>query len=355
MTWCQRLLSPLLFLALLVTAYATSASVAFAQPDKLEAWLTQSSVYDHVVSYAIDRTKQTSDNPQLAAIPTNDPAVQQAAKQAFTPDTLRTSVNKFLDGNYAWLQGKTDKPNFSIDLSQAKQSFAQQLGKYEGDRYSSLPVCTMADLLQLEDTQNTNLLSLSCRPPGLSAQAASADVTAAVQNNSDLLNNSIVTPDNLNQEQGSQPRQPYYQRLPSAPTAYRLGRALPWVAGAAALLSAMGLVLLAPRRRQGAKRVAIVLLLSGLVLIIGKFFLDIVFNAAQHKIVGASASIQLQQALTDVLHQAETQLTRVDFWFGVAFLVAALFLAVVVRLKRDATVAPMAQTVDQPTAKPPIV
>jgi len=349
-TLLLRSLAPLLFLALLVTAYATSANLAFAKPDKLEGWLTQSSVYDHVVSYAIDRTKQTTDNPQVASIPTNDPAVQQAAKQAFTSDTLKSAVNKFLDGNYAWLQGKTDKPNFSIDLSQAKQSFAQQLGKYEGDRYESLPVCTAADLAQLENTQNTNLLSLSCRVPGLSAQAASAAVTQAVQNNSGLLNDTTVTPENLSQEQGSQSDKPYYQRLPSAPSAYKIGRILPWLAAVVALLSAIGLILLAPRRRRGVKRVAVTLLLSGLILIIGKFFLNIVFSTVQSKVAGSSTSAQLQQAIIYVLRRAEDQLTRVDFWFGIVFIGVAIVIALVLRLKRG----PPAHTAEWPAAPPPI-
>jgi len=54
-----------------------------------------------------------------------------------------------------------------------------------------------------------------------------------------------------------------------------------------------------------------------------KFVTDAAFNQLEKHLLNKSSISQLQQPLTDFLHRLETQLARVDLWFGAAFLVLA--------------------------------
>src|SRR5436309_3534628 len=101
-------LSVILFLLLLATAWSTSAALTFSNPHRVEAWLSESKLYDHFVDNFLDQSQgSTEDNSTLEGVPLSDTSVRQAANVAFTPQTVQAAVNTFVDANYAWLKGKT--------------------------------------------------------------------------------------------------------------------------------------------------------------------------------------------------------------------------------------------------------
>ncbi len=322
------LLSLVLLVSLLGVAFSTSSDMAFSHPDKLESWLSQSKLYDHFVATVADETqKSASGGSQPGAAPTDNAAITQAIQAAFTPQLLQGYVKTFLNGNYAWLEGKTATPAYTIDLTAAKQSFAENIGKYIETRLASLPVCSSAQLAQLPAGQNTDYLTIACRPPTLSPQAAAAQAVQQLNSGDSLLSNPVVTANSISPKgNNNQGHQPYYQKFSAAPKLYRLGLKLPWIFGGLALLSTLGIVFIASRKRKGIKYLGVVLLVAGFILVAVKFMADVAFNQVEKRVFNNATVGQLQQSLTDFLHRVEAQLVKVDFWFGIAFLVLALVL-----------------------------
>ena len=330
MIWLRKgavhLLSLILFVTLLGTALTTGANMAFSHPDKIETWLSQSGLYSHFVDEVTTQAqKSTGGNNSSVAL--TDVAVQQAAKSSFTPQLLQQDVNTFLNSNYAWLEGKTSVPNFSIDLGPTKQTFAQTVGSYVTTYLSGLPVCTPAQLAQLGNSQSVDPLSLSCRPAVLNPQTEGTQITQQLASSGDFLSNPVLTANNLNPSpKNGQNQQPYYQKFSSAPKAYRAAIHLPLVLVIIALLSALGILFMAVTRRRGERRIGVVLLVVGILLVLIKFGADKAFKQVEDKIFNSSNIGQLQQSLTDFAHRVESQLVKIDLLFGIVFLLIAVII-----------------------------
>ncbi len=349
--------SVILFASLLTLAFSTSSNIAFTHPGKLEKWLNDSNLYGAFVENAISQAEKTAGTDQSGGISLSDTVVKQAAESSFSSAALQKDVNAFLDSNYAWLNGKTSTPNFSIDLSGAKQTFAQRVGDYVKTYLAGLPACTPAQTAQI-DTQTADPLTLTCRPPNVDPPTVGAQVTEQIANSSEFLSNPVVTAANVNPN-GSidQPQRPYYQKFSALPAAYQKATKIPWVAGALVLLSLMAVIFVAPRRRQGLKAVTVTLALAGLVMVLNKFASDQLFHTIRRHAFDGSTVGDLQKALTVFLRHAEDQLVKVDLWFGAAYLLLALVLlsALIITRRRGLRIPKPLQAavpVDTPTSAP---
>lgn len=332
MIWWRKSLvqifSILLLISLVGSALATGANVAFSSAN-LKSKLSQSKLYEHFIDNAIkEGQKSAGSNDQSnesGAVSLSNPNVQQAAKTAFSPQLLQQSVNTFLDSNYAWLQGKTGQPEFVIDLTAAKLSFAQQVGKYAQAHLAGLPVCTNAQLADTPDPANIDPLAAICRPAQLSPEMAGAKVTQNIVTSDNFLGQPLITEQGLNiSDQGTQ-SQPYYEKLSKAPEAYQLGRKLPIILSFLALLSSLGIVLVAPLRRRGVRRISSVLFVAATILVAVKFISDFGLNKLEHKVFNSSSTL-LQQPLVDFAHRLQNQIVAINLYFGIAYLLLALII-----------------------------
>lgn len=329
------LLSLLLLFALITDTLALSFDIAFSHPAKLEKWLAQSNFYNSFVNNAIKQAESATES-QLqpnGGVSLNDVAVQQTAESAFTPALVQQDVDAILNSNYAWLEGKTATPNFSIDLSSAKDSFAQRVGLYVQSHLSSLPVCTTAQALS---QPTTDPLSMTCRPAPLNPADIGAQVTQQLQSNNNFLSNTVITPSTINPN-GNGGGQPYYQKLSFAPRAYRAAIELPWILGGLAIVSVLGIVFMAPRKRAGLRRIGVILLEAGLVLVVTKFISDIAFSKIEAKAFNNASVGPLQQSLTAFAHLAETQLVHIDLCAGMGLVVLSLAIIMSLIFTRNRT------------------
>jgi hypothetical protein len=339
MIWVRKgivhLLSLVLLASLVGGALAVSANINLTHPQKLETWLGQGNFYSGVVTNVLHNAQQSASNDTGAGrVSLSDPTFQQAVRAVFTPQLLKQYTNTVLDSNYAWLEGKTAAPQFTIDLKPAKHQLAQQVGQSVESRLSNLTVCSDAQLTQLQATLNTDPLAIPCLLPTLNPQTASAQATKQINGSSDFLNNPVITASALNPN-GDNQGKPYYQRLSKAPTLYKWGQRLPWICGGLILLSTLGIIFIAPRKRRGVRRLGVVVLEAGIILLIIKFVADTAFNRLEKRIFNNSSIGQLQQSLTDFLHRIEAQLVKVDFWFGIAFLAIGVLLLSIIWFTRD--------------------
>lgn len=369
MSWLRNLLVPILLITLIAGAYATSINMTFGKPDHVKQWLSESGTYEHLINYGVEQATKAAGDTEQANSVASDPQVIQVVKTSFPPELLESSVNTFLDGNYAWLQGKTEQPDFSIDLEPAKQNLAAGLANYAGNRFVTLPACSPDEVAQFQgqSLEGMDLLSLTCQPPGVSQQAVMDQLSRQILNSGDILNNPTLTPESISQnvseaanasEPGSQPaseppQQPYYQSFSMAPAMYKFGMITPWVALLVALASAAGIVFWSATKRKGLKLAGIIFALAGLWLIATKFMLDSAFNSLEQKVTDASVSGQLQAAFTEVAHNAEKMLTKIDLWFGLVFLVIAAVIFAYLFFTREQKPSTPATTPDEPAVDMP--
>ncbi|HET7060368.1 MAG TPA: SGNH/GDSL hydrolase family protein [Candidatus Saccharimonadales bacterium] len=327
--------SLILFISLLALAFSTSSNIAFTNPHKLQGWLNDSNLYGAFVESAIDQAEQTAGTDQSGGISLSDTAVKQAAESSFSSHALNQDVNTFLNSNYAWLNSKASKPNFSIDLTGAKQDFAQKVGNYVKTYLTGLPACTAAQTAQI-NLQTADPLTLSCRPAGVDPATVGSQVTGQISTSTEFLSDPVVTAANVNPNGSiNSPAQPYYQRFSALPGIYQSATKIPWVAGVLALLSLIAVIFIAPRKRKGLKAIVIVLALSGLVMIATKLVSNQAFNSIKKHAFNASTVGELQKALTVFLRHAENQLVKVDLWFGIGYLLLALALVAALIITRQ--------------------
>lgn len=326
MLWLRNgfvyILSLIFFLCLLFGASSASINVALAHPEKLESWISQSGLYDSVVNTAIKQAQTSTSNNNSSGISLSDPAVQQAAKDAFTTDLLKTSVNTVLNSNYSWLEGKTDKPDFKIDLTTAKQTFAQQVGNHVSTYLSGLPVCTPAQAASLK---NYDPLSVYCRPASLNPATEGANVTNQILTGSGFLSNPVLTADNLNPKNTgtNASAQVYYLKFSYAPKAYQAATKLPWAIAALGSLCALGVIFISAKKRKGLHRVGVTLTFAGVILITSRFAADYALKHVETQVFNNSSVGDLQRSLTSFAQLVESQIVKIDMYFGIAYLVLA--------------------------------
>ncbi len=327
------ILACLLLVSLLGLALATSAQINLTHPAKIESWLNQSHLYDHFVNSVIEQADKSDQNDQSGSVSLTDAAVQKAAKSAFSPQLLQQNVNTFLESNYAWLAGKTATPDFKIDLTAAKKTFAEQVGDYVRIYTAGLPICDAAQIAALQ-THQPDPLAATCRPPNVTPEAAGAAVTQKLGSSGDFLSNPVITASTINPENHGQP--PYYKKLSKLPQAYQLATKLPLIFGLLTLLTALGAVYLSAGKRIGLRRVAILLTISGIILVAIKFVADFGFHKVEHKVFNNANNGQLQQSLTEFAHRVESALVKTDLLFGIIFVVLAIAAFVVLFRTRSA-------------------
>jgi hypothetical protein len=344
MLWLRRgfvwFLSILLFVSLVGGVASMALNNSVGSPSKLEGWLSNSKIYDSVTTSLLHQAEKSgSTDGSSGSVSLNDPVVQQAATSVFTPSLVQNTANTIINNNYAWLTGKKSVPDFKVDLTSSKQAFAKQVSQAVQTRLGTLPVCSAQQLSQLSIP--VDLLSVTCRPATLDIKAEASQVAQEINSNSDFIQNPVITPTSLKQDQSSQGStdssqgQPYYKKASWAPKVYQIGTKLPWILSGLALLSGLGIVFIAPTRRRGARRIGVVLLVSGLVLIILKLVADSMVNKFANISISGTLSSDLKQPISDFMRQLEPHLVQNYMMFGIIFVVAALAVFAVLFRTRD--------------------
>jgi hypothetical protein len=202
----------------LIMALAIVGAMVFTfhSPDKIQKSLSDSGVYDTFVDNALAELNKTlKKNPEAQNVPTENPAVIAAAKNAFSPELLQNSTESLLDGIYSWLSGKTKVPDYSIDLTQAKQTFAEGIGSAAAARMSSLPPCSRAQLSQV-NIDELDPFNAPCLPPGTNITEQQAKLIDELKNSKDFLGTTKLTADSLPKDENGKTVFDNLSKLPSA-------------------------------------------------------------------------------------------------------------------------------------------
>lgn len=337
MNWFRKVLVAFFAFILLVSvidiAWSVSINRNFGNAQAVKTWITASKIYDNAVSAVLNSTQDDTDKSGGdGSITLKDPLIQQAAKEAFSPQLLEDSVNTFVDSNFAWLSGKTATPEFRIDLSQAKEDFATNVGAAVQKRLTDLKVCTATEQTTLQIP--VNVMTVTCRPASLDPKAEGERVASEIRT-SDFLTEPVITADTLAHDKNSATKA-YYQKASQLPQIYQAQQKAPLALGLVALLCTLAIIFIASPRRKGWRRIGSVLLVAGILLVVSNFTGNYASNRIERQI-GTSKTVvsQLRQPISDLIDRAASEIGQTNMYFGVGYIALALIIYGILLGTRD--------------------
>lgn len=249
-------LTPIFLMLLFATALDFGILNVAGHPNTVKKIIKDSGIYNNVVSNALSQTQQN--NSDGGDINLNDPAIKTAADKALSPQLLQNSTNQVIDGVYSWLDGKSAQPNFNVDLSGAKATFASYVGQAAQAKAAGLPICTSVPA-------NFDVFNADCLPPGVSPAQAADEATASVLSPKGFLDNPVITASNV---KGSNNQSVFEQKgVKNIPKQYQRAKKTPYMLAVLAILVGTALVFLRRNWQSGLRHVGITLVLVGLLMV----------------------------------------------------------------------------------------
>lgn len=336
----SSLASSMLGLLLLAFVLLISIVTVFGTPKHIEKSFEQSKVYEALLPSALE---QASKEGEMGNIPLGDPAVRAAFTRALPPARLQTYAETMLDGTYAWLQGDTPKPQFTVDLTSAKNDIANAIGVYLQQRLATLPTCS--NLIAVSADPYT----ATCVPRGVDTGAIIAEAKQEVLNNSGFLDDTTFTMEDLQGREG----QTDYN---TAPAVYRSIMQGTWITGLLALVFGVIIIFLATTKRKGLRRVAIIAIVTGTLLILMTWVTYTLLRRVTEELARQNDSLPIQEALGKAARMLGGDVYQWWLWVGASLVVVGVGVLVGLRLihRPDSTPLPVAETEAAPKKTIPI-
>lgn len=328
MKWVRLLFAYLfcliLFISLINVAFSTSEHAALTNQPKIENWISQSGFYANLQKTITDQARNAISNDLTGGSTISSSVINDAAQSAFPQSALQQAVHEFISSNYSWLEGKSGIPDFKIDLSTSKVAFADEIAQTAiVNHLKNLPTCTATS--QSAQLLAANPLLLSCKPANINPETEAAQVGIQIANSNGYISSPVITASTISAK-GSNGGELYYVKFSKAPKIYQTVNKLPLILSVVSLLSMIIIFFVSRTRRIGMKRIGIVLLLSGLLLVADKFVSDALFNRYKDQAFSGLNNGLLQHSLINFVHYIETELVKIDLWFGVGYLVVAVLI-----------------------------
>lgn len=305
------------FLCLLQLPFAFAISSVFSNPNNIDTALKEGGVYDNAVPLVLeDISKKNNDEntKQLLA----DQGFKDAITSSVQPSDIQAASQSAIGGIFAWLQGKTAQPEFTIDLSKPATQATEKLAAYAEQRAASLPPCTLQQL-QTVNFQD-NVLSIPCLPPGVSTAQVGQQFTDQAKQQVELLKNPVI--DSRELLKGTDATQLENSQLPEL---YQSLHSSKWFTLVLTIILVSLLIFARRNRWAGVKLVGILLLVVGVLL--GIVSLMATFGTANVSVANDKVA---EIAAKTMLNLAE-QLVSVVRWFALSYLVIGAMALVVVR------------------------
>lgn len=301
--------------------------------DVVKSWVKDSGFYNKATDLIIESTeKEAGEAGENAEIPINDPEIQAIARESFSPEFLESSLEEVLDGVYSWLEGDTEKPEYSIDISGPKEKLIAGLSNYAESRASTLPSCTAADM---PTTDEVNALTATCLPPGVTPQMAGSELRQQLENSDEFFKDTQFTgedlsfgPDGQEEDASISP-----EETEKAQSAFRFASSAPLIFGGIALITALAVVFLSANRLSGIKRAGGVFVSAGVTVGIGYLIFKTINRMIDDRVQDMAGDSSVAQEIGGNFAQAVYQdASNLLLWytigyivFGVAVLLAAHF------------------------------
>lgn len=317
---------------LFIVASTAMTFLVLRDPATIKSWLADSGLYSNIVTEVSKlATIQQKQENALVQITAED--IEDAAKQAFPPETLKADAETAVDGFYAWAKGETASPQFSIDFSGRQATFAAIMTDKLKVKIEQLPECTDTSRFTI---QAFDPFKAECRPKGVDLTAELSTFQKELAESNSLLPMVKITGDDVKLRDSNGESRRVSSSLPWVQNAYKILQFAPLSLGVLAFLSALALVFFSSTKRKGFRRVANGLLFTGGILVISGFFLRPAFerlNTWSSSAIGAQASIN-QTVLDPIFYQISKTFARYSIIIGIAYVVPALLIYAILLITR---------------------
>lgn len=305
------------FISLVQLPFAFAVSSVFSTPDNIDTALKKGGVYDNVVPLTLEETSKKNNDANSQQI-LADPGFRDAIVSSVEPSDIQAASQSAIGGIFAWLQGKTNQPEFTIDLSKPANQAVEKLTAYAQQRAASLPPCTLQQL-QTVDFQS-DVLSIPCLPPGVSAAQIGQQFSDQTKQQVDLLRDPVIDSKQLLREGDTAQLQEsqlpeFYQSLHSSKW-FTLGL----------VVILVSLLIFARRDRLAGVRYVAILLLSAAG-VLGIVLLMVWF--AQKNVPVTDDKIA--ELVANTLLNLANQITSIVRWFVLGYAVVGIAALVAVR------------------------
>lgn len=313
-----------IFLYLVGTGFFLTANVfvlfSVLNPGTIKQTLKDENIYAAIVPSALESAaKDARIGGQLSL---QAPEVKDAAQTAFPVNDLEQKTGIVIDSTFAWLEGKTEKPEFAIDVKENKERFATEIGSKSQARLDGLPQCSAANL-----PDSYNPFTINCLPPGFSSVSLSNTLRQQISSDQNFLPDTIISSDDLRVEPaGNTTAQNPLEQLDGMRSLYQQKTLLMWLLPAITLILAVTGLVLASDRAKGLRRLGRSFLFSAISL----FIFAILLGSAFERVIAETATDTLTRnvlgpAITSLAGQAQ----KVYYVFtGIGLFVAiAVFIA----------------------------
>lgn len=332
-------------LSILSLALVAGLLSVVGSPNKISSALEQSGIYTKLPELF---ELQTSGDPNdQSSDLQNNIDVKKLVSTAFPPKLLQDSTEEIINGFYKWFDGKTEEPEFEIDLTQAKAEFIVLVGQEAEAHVDSLPVCTAAQLKNI--APDTDPFELPCRPPHISGEAARNQIVTKLSSDENFLPDPVITAKDLPINESGQTLS---EQLKGPRDGYQIIKKLPIILTIFALVSIGGVYLSSKDRRQALKSLGISLLGAGGILLLtvglGSYLLGSALKPTGN--IGRNISNPAQEIGIELAKTANDSYGRTVLIYSLVYLVIGAAL-LILRKYIPATVASDTSTTNDRTPK----
>ncbi len=260
------LIAPFFVLMLYLAAMDYGIVRIVGDPGSIKKVLASSGIYDSVLTGLLDESKAVSNDGDSTSLQSS--TIKVAAEKAITPQFIQTSTETVIDSVYRWLDGTTTVPDFKIDLTATKDTFALKAGEAVTVKLASLPACAPGSPVSAQVLDVDTIDSVVCLPIGVSPQAEGAKVEQNIKGGEGFLDHPVFTAADLDISRccgGTEPTTSIYESdWKNLPEVFQVVKVSPYAIGLLALLLGVVIVFLSSTRRKGLRRVGISILIVGI-------------------------------------------------------------------------------------------
>lgn len=305
--------------------FALLFRVTIGNPELVKSTLSESGIYTITTNNLKEQLR--SANTDIGR--TDSPIIPNAVDQAVKTERIQNFMESGVTQTYAWLEGTTETPQFSLDINQIKTEFADAVATGLTERAATLPACSA----RLQPT-TSDILTINCIPPGTNAAAEIEKVRQQIlaadaeQINSEApLSAEALSIDNNGQQQ------PYYQSLKQLPGYYQALKAAVFVITGVFLLMALLIVLLKRPRFMALRTLSIPFMIYGILYVIAGYFvpkqLENLLDSSTEQVSSTDFGEPLKKVGTTLINHGSSVLIKtgvIFFIVGVACLTAYIII-----------------------------
>lgn len=179
-----------LFMLLIVSAFATSVSIQITQEENLKKVIKETGIYEQAVPLAVDtvlgqvqgsveETGQEISREDILGDFITEEEIKKSLSQAFPPEWIQSQAEGLVGQVYAYVRGDQDDIAIELDLSEREDEIKNAFASIYKSRVDALPDCGYYIGVSME---NFDFQNAECWPSDISREQAHDLIDAEVQN-----------------------------------------------------------------------------------------------------------------------------------------------------------------------------